>query len=161
MAFDSGNFLIIGGSGDRDQRVYIQERLNNNGQIGKVVTFADGKGDAKEIAERYIERGFDPNKVIINGQLASDVFQSENSVKNKVEAPESQASKSSFVSRLVNSFAWANLLASKRNNSLQQANEIANQQMMIHNQMAQQMHELAMQSHMTAVQMTTPGMGFV
>jgi len=75
MAFDSGNFLVIG-SADASTTgpFFVQERENNNGKPGKIVTFADGKGDVNEVAKGYIEDGFDPKKIIINGQLASDVF---------------------------------------------------------------------------------------
>ena len=73
MSFDAGNYLIVGNNGPKD--IYIHERANNNGKPGKILTFADAKGDANEIAKDYIERGFDPKKIIINGQLASDVFQ--------------------------------------------------------------------------------------
>ena len=66
MAFDTGNYIIIGGSGsNRSNDVWIHERENNNGRPGKVLTMADAKGDVKEIAKTYIDRGFDPNKIII------------------------------------------------------------------------------------------------
>ncbi len=78
MAFDTGNYIIIGGSGsNKSNDVWIHERENNNGKPGKVLTMADAKGDVKEIAKTYIDKGFDPNKIIINGQPAKDVFNHE------------------------------------------------------------------------------------
>lgn len=79
MAFDTNNYLVIGGGGaSRPNDVFIHERENDNGKPGKIVTMADGKGDVKEIAKGYIEQGFNPEKIIINGQLATDVFQKQN-----------------------------------------------------------------------------------
>lgn len=76
MAFDNGNFLIIAGATpNQPGPFFIHERENNNGQPGKIVTMADGNGDINEVAKSYIKDGFDPSKIIINGQPASDVFQ--------------------------------------------------------------------------------------
>ena len=75
MTFDKNNYIIIGsGSQYRPNEVYVHERANDNGKPGKIVTMADGKGDVKEIAKQYIEQGFDPKKIIINGQPAEDIF---------------------------------------------------------------------------------------
>ena len=76
MAFNPNNYLVIGsdpkGSGD----YFIHERKTTvDGKPGEVVTLADGNGDVKKVAERYIEEGFNPDKIIINGQPATDVFQ--------------------------------------------------------------------------------------
>lgn len=76
MAFDNGNFLIIAGANpNQPGPFFIHERENNNGQPGKIITMADGNGDVNEVAQSYIKDGFDPSKIIINGQPASDIFQ--------------------------------------------------------------------------------------
>ncbi len=76
MAFDPNNFLVIGGGNPyRPNDVFIHERENVDGKPGKIVTMGDARGDVNEIAQEYIEEGFDPKKIIINGQPASDVFQ--------------------------------------------------------------------------------------
>lgn len=78
MAFDTGNFLVIGGGNPyRPGDFFIHERENVDGKPGKIVTMADGRGDLKEVAQSYIEKGFDPSKIIINGQPASDLFETE------------------------------------------------------------------------------------
>lgn len=78
MAFDNGNFLIIAGAPpNQPGPFFIHEREDANGKPGKIVTMADGKGDINEVAKGYIKDGFDPAKIIINGQLASDVFQTQ------------------------------------------------------------------------------------
>ena len=76
MSLDKNNYIIIGSSSPyRPNEVYIHERINDNGKPGKIVTMADGRGNVKEIAKGYIEEGFDPSKIIINGQPAKDVFE--------------------------------------------------------------------------------------
>lgn len=75
MAFNTGNFLVICGDGSQSGKFFIHERKDNAGTPGEIVTMADGRGDVKEVAQTYIKDGFDPKKVIINGQLASDVFE--------------------------------------------------------------------------------------
>ena len=76
MAFDSNNFLIIGGKPQGTGDYFIHERkATADGKPGEVVTFVDGKGDVKKVAEHYIEEGFNPDKIIINGEPATDVFQ--------------------------------------------------------------------------------------
>lgn len=93
MAFDSGNFLIIGSAGPYGKTdFFVQEREDNGGKPGKVLTFADGRGDVREVAQSYIKDGFDPKKIIINGQLASDMFEktaekNENPADNLTKAP--------------------------------------------------------------------------
>ena len=87
MAFNPNNYLVIGsdpkGSGD----YFIHERKTTvDGKPGEVVTLADGKGDVKKVAERYIEEGFNPDKIIINGQPATDVFQKSGTQNNDEKA---------------------------------------------------------------------------
>ena len=77
MSFNPSNYLIIGSESALGQgNYYIHEReVNKDGKPGKIVTFADGNGDVKEVAKTYVEKGFDPKKIVINGQPATDVFQ--------------------------------------------------------------------------------------
>ena len=54
MTFDKNNYIIIGsGSQYRPNEVYVQ---------------------SLDIELQYIEQGFDPKKIIINGQPAEDIF---------------------------------------------------------------------------------------
>lgn len=85
MAFDTGNFLVICGDGTQGGNFFIHERKDNAGKPGEIVTMADGKGDVNEVAKSYINDGFDPKKVIINGQLASDVFEKSDAGDKKVD----------------------------------------------------------------------------
>lgn len=88
MAFDPNNFIIIGGASPyRPNDVFIHERENVDGKPGKIVTMGDARGDVKEIAKDYIDKGFDPSKIIINGQPATDVFEKQD---NKIESKSSQ-----------------------------------------------------------------------
>ncbi len=76
MVFNPNNYIIIGSNPyDNSRDVYIHERENVDGKPGKIVTMGDARGDVKEIAKGYIEKGFDPSKIIINGQPAQDVFE--------------------------------------------------------------------------------------
>ena len=70
---NTNNYLIIGSAGNR---YYIHEReCNKDGTPGKIQVMADGKGNVKEVAKNFIDKGFNADKIIINGQLASDVFE--------------------------------------------------------------------------------------
>ena len=76
MEFNPNNYIIIGSNGyGKSSDVYIHERENVDGKPGKIVTMGDAKGDVKEIAQEYIKDGFDPRKIIINGQPAQDIFE--------------------------------------------------------------------------------------
>lgn len=77
MSFNPSNFLFIGGGNPyRPGDFFVHERENNNGKPGRVITMCDGNGDLKEVAQSYIAQGFDPSRIIINGQPATDVFES-------------------------------------------------------------------------------------
>lgn len=83
MVFNPNNYIIIGSNPYGNSRdVYIHERENVDGKPGKIVTMGDARGDVKEIAKGYIEKGFDPSKIIINGQPAQDVFEKQNTLLN-------------------------------------------------------------------------------
>ena len=70
------NYLILASDPSGSGNYFIHEReTHSNGPPGKVVAMGDGKADVRQVAQTYIEDGFDPNKIIINGQPASDVFQ--------------------------------------------------------------------------------------
>ena len=97
MAFNTSNYLFIaGGDSYRPGDFYVQEReCNADGTPGKVVTFADGNGEVEEVAKSYIKDGFDPKKIIINGQPATDVFEKsgvdkeeKSKKKSKLDTPE-------------------------------------------------------------------------
>lgn len=122
MAFDTGNFLVIcGGNPFRPGDFFIHERENNDGKPGKIVTMADGKGDLKEVAKNYIEKGFDPSKIIINGQPATDLFELET---KKDEAKPVEDKNISFADRVkIATLLFANRIAG--NNSVMQANQQA------------------------------------
>lgn len=79
MEINKNNFIIIGSeknvkSNLGDTKFFVQERKDENGQPGKVEKFVDGKGSVNAIAESYIREGFDPSKIIINGEPATDVL---------------------------------------------------------------------------------------
>ena len=70
------NYLIVGSDPYGSGNYYIHEReCKENGQPGKIITMADGKGDVKQVVQEYIEEGFDPKKIVLNGQPVTDVFQ--------------------------------------------------------------------------------------
>jgi hypothetical protein len=62
-----------------------------NGKPGKVDIMGDGKGDIKGTVKDYVEKGYNPDKIFIDGQPASDVFQKDGKIsfegKNKKEVP--------------------------------------------------------------------------
>lgn len=79
MEINKNNFVIIGSeknvkSNLGDTKFFIQERKDEDGQPGKVEKLVDGKGSVNAIAESYIREGFDPSKIIINGEPATDVL---------------------------------------------------------------------------------------
>lgn len=74
MLKNPGNYVIIG-QNPKDGRFWIHERENKNNKPGKVVTFIDGKGDVKNTIKNYIEKGYNSNKIIYNGQPITDVFE--------------------------------------------------------------------------------------
>ncbi|MBD5402562.1 hypothetical protein HDR58_07170 [bacterium] len=122
MAFNTDNFLVIGGGNPyRPNDYFVHERENNDGKPGKIVTMADGRGDLKEVAQSYIEEGFDPSKIIINGQLASDVFELESKKDDKM--PKQPKANTTFSEKL------AVLLALGRARS-HSANQIAQEQVL-------------------------------
>ena len=76
MAFDLSNYLVIGSDPSGSGHYYVHERkTTSDGKPGEIVTLADGNGDVRQVVQRYVEAGFNPEKIIINGQLATDVFQ--------------------------------------------------------------------------------------
>ena len=81
MGMNVSNFYAINtiDKGNGKKGFYFHEYRNDNGKAAELVTTGDGFGDAKEAAESFIKQGFDPNKIKINGQLASDIFGKENS----------------------------------------------------------------------------------
>ena len=81
MGMNVSNFYAINtiDKGNGKKGFYFHEYRNDNGKAAELVTMGDGFGDAKEAAESFIKQGFDPNKIKINGQLASDIFGKENS----------------------------------------------------------------------------------
>lgn len=80
MGMDVSNFYAINtiDKGNGQKGFYFHEYRNDNGKAAELVTMGDGFGDAKEAAKSFIDRGFDPDKIKINGQLASDIFGKEN-----------------------------------------------------------------------------------
>lgn len=70
----NSNYVIIG-QNPKTKDFWFHERENNNGKPGKVICMGDGRGDLKGTVDWYVEKGFDPSKIIINGQPASDVFE--------------------------------------------------------------------------------------
>lgn len=76
MGMNVSNFYAINtiDKGNGKKGFYFHEYRNDNGKAAELVTTGDGFGDAKEAAESFIKQGFDPNKIKINGQLASDIF---------------------------------------------------------------------------------------
>ena len=92
---DNG-YVSIGNSGQSSW--YVHEfSANKDGSPGKLTRMVDGTGDVNQVAKSYIERGFDPSKIKINGQLASDVFS-----KNSGEKTENsnQDDKKNFIQRI-------------------------------------------------------------
>lgn len=85
MGMDVSNFYAINtvDRGNGKKGFYFHEYRNENGKAAELVTMGDGIGDAKEAAEGFIKRGFDPDKIKINGQLASDIFKKENAEPKK------------------------------------------------------------------------------
>ncbi|MBQ2610935.1 hypothetical protein IJF81_00930 [bacterium] len=84
MSFDKDSFIIIGSENPyRPNEFFVHERTDDNGKPGKIVKMADGRGDVKEIAKEYIKEGFDPQKIIINGQPAEDIFVKVNKSNNQ------------------------------------------------------------------------------
>lgn len=81
MGMNVSNFYAINtiDKGNGKKGFYFHEYRNDNGKAAELITTGDGFGDAKEAAESFIKQGFDPNKIKINGQLASDIFGKENS----------------------------------------------------------------------------------
>ncbi len=70
----SSPFVVIG-KDPNSSSFFVQERENNNGQIGKVTLFADGEtNNLNEVVDNYIKQGYSPDHIIANGKLASDVF---------------------------------------------------------------------------------------
>ncbi len=53
---------------------WIQQREDNDGKPGKVNLFADGSGDVRPSINNYVRNGYDPEKIIYNGQPVTDVF---------------------------------------------------------------------------------------
>lgn len=78
MPINNDNFVIIGSEkqikANQQSPFYVQERENINGKAGKVTKLIDGKGDALDVAKSYIKDGFDPSKIIINGEPVTDVL---------------------------------------------------------------------------------------
>ncbi len=113
MAFNPNNYLVIGsdtsqGSGN----YYIHEReCNKDGTPGKIVTFADGKGAPKEVAQTYIEKGFDPKKIIINGQPSNDVFQKSTDAPAKQKQAEQLQNVGKAALLMFNPLAYIGLVA--------------------------------------------------
>lgn len=69
----------------------------------------------------------------------------------------------SLYSKIMRNLALASMMLGNRSNLTQMNTNNMNQQMLEQQQMLTNMlmHQQAMQDHMTAVQMTTPGMGFI
>lgn len=69
----------------------------------------------------------------------------------------------SLYSKIMRNLALASMMLGNRSNLTQMNINNMNQQMLEQQQMMTNMlmHQQAMQDHMTAVQMTTPGMGFI
>lgn len=76
QAMNSG-YVTICSENPNGGNFFIHERDEH----GKMTKMLDGKcNDVQSVAQRYIEQGFDPSKIKINGQLASDVFQTSSNV---------------------------------------------------------------------------------
>lgn len=79
MEINKNNFIVIMSeknvkSNLNDSKVAIQERKDTDGKPGKVEKLMDGKGNVNAIAEGFIRDGFDPKKIIINGEPSTDVL---------------------------------------------------------------------------------------
>lgn len=81
------NFVIIG-QDPNSQDFFFHERADKDGQPGQIVKMGDGKGDITKTVKGLIEEGFDPSKIIINGQPATDLFQKTDNKKDEVKLPE-------------------------------------------------------------------------
>ena len=72
MVSNVGYVMI--GQDPRTKDFWIQEREDNNGMPGKVNLLADGMGDVRPSINGYVKKGYDPEKIIYNGQPVTDVF---------------------------------------------------------------------------------------
>lgn len=137
MGMDVSNFYAINTYEDKNGKkgYYFHEFKNNDGKAGELVTMGDGFGDAKEAATQFIKDGFDPNKIKINGQLASDVFKKENDTQKPENNNENVSGIKKFFKNIKNFFtnklfanAGAAGVSASADNSLLLANQIALQQ---------------------------------
>lgn len=75
MAGVSNSGFIIIGQDPKTKDFFVHERENKNGQPGKINgKMIDGRGDVRPTINEYVKDGFDPKKIIINGQPVTDVF---------------------------------------------------------------------------------------
>ena len=66
-------FVFIGQHNYTDD-FWAHEREDNNGKPGKVNKMIDGSGDVRPLVNDYVQKGYDPSKIILNGQPVTDVF---------------------------------------------------------------------------------------
>ncbi len=94
MAVSNG-YVSIGNSGQNSW--YVHEfSANKDGSPGKLTKMIDGAGDINQVAKSYIDKGFDPSKIKINGQIASDVFNKDSGINTENST---QDNKKNFVQR--------------------------------------------------------------
>lgn len=69
----NGGYVIIG-QDPKTLDFWYHERENNNGKPGAIQLMGDGKGDVRGMVNDYVHNGYDPEKIILNGQPITDVF---------------------------------------------------------------------------------------
>ena len=67
------DFVIIG-QDPNTKDFWYHQRENNDGKPGKINLMGDGKGDVRPMINTYVKDGYDPQKIIYNGQPVTDVF---------------------------------------------------------------------------------------
>ena len=70
----TSNFIIIG-QDPVTKDFYYQQREDKDGIPGKINgPMGDGKGDVRGVVNSFVKEGFQPEKIIYNGQPITDVF---------------------------------------------------------------------------------------
>ncbi len=134
MGMDVSNFYAINtiDKGNGQKGFYFHEYRNDNGKAAELVTMGDGFGDAKEAAKSFIDRGFDPDKIKINGQLASDIFGKENNkpaeTKELTGFAKFKAKATNFIQKLKTSLASITKFMPKTTTGMDSSVMLANQQ---------------------------------
>lgn len=70
----SNNGFVIIGQDIATKEFWVHQRANQNGKPGNVELMADGNGDVRQTVNNYVKKGYDPQRIIYNGQPVTDVF---------------------------------------------------------------------------------------